>query len=284
MKLFNLKAKRICFDLDNTLVSFPQIYGDYTSVKPIEKNINLLRYLKKFNNTIIIYTARRMKTHSGNIGKINADIGKITFDTLEKFNIPYDEIYFGKPNADFYIDDLAINSFDNIEKQIGFYNNVIEPRDFNNIESNNIDIISKKGKDLSGEIFYYNNIPNEIKDLFPLFLYSENNMYKIEKIHGITLSELYLSELLKLDTFKHTLSSICRIHHVKNEINSEINIYDNYVNKLKSRYDNFDYSKFKNSKLIYDELINKLTEYENTKCGKNVVIHGDPSFYKYNYK
>jgi hypothetical protein len=50
-----------------------------------------------------------MKTHNGNIGKINADIGKITFDTLEKFNIPYDEIYFGKPHADFYIDDLAIN-------------------------------------------------------------------------------------------------------------------------------------------------------------------------------
>lgn len=273
-----IKAKRICFDLDNTLVSFPQKYGDYTSVKPIEKNINLLRYLKKFNNTIIIYTARRMKTHSGNIGKINADIGKITFDTLEKFDIPYDELYFGKPHADFYIDDLAINSFDNIEKQIGFYNNVIEPRDFNNIETNNIDIITKKGKDLYGEIFYYKNIPNEIKDLFPMFLYSENDMYKIEKIHGITLSELYLSELLTLDTFKHTLSSINRIHNVKNEINSEINIYDNYVNKLKSRYDNFDYSKFKNSKLIYDELINKLTEYENTKCGKNVVIHGDPVF------
>ena len=104
-----IKNQRICFDLDNTLVTYPTIIDDYTSVKPIEKNIIFLKYLKSFGNTIIIYTARRMKTHNGNIGKINADIGKITFETLHKFNIPYDEIYFGKPYADFYIDDLALN-------------------------------------------------------------------------------------------------------------------------------------------------------------------------------
>ena len=35
---------RICFDLDNTLVSFPKIKDDYTSVEPIQKNINLFCY------------------------------------------------------------------------------------------------------------------------------------------------------------------------------------------------------------------------------------------------
>ena len=49
-----------------------------------------------------------MKSENGNIGRVNANIGKITFDTLEKYNIYYDEIYFGKPYADFYIDDLGI--------------------------------------------------------------------------------------------------------------------------------------------------------------------------------
>ena len=103
----NFNEMRICFDLDNTLVTFPKIPNDYTSVEPIEKNIDYLKYLKSFGHTIIIYTARRMKTHHGNTGKLMADIGKITFDTLEKFSIPYDEIYFGKPQADVYIDDLA---------------------------------------------------------------------------------------------------------------------------------------------------------------------------------
>ena len=48
-------------------------------------------------------------------------IGKITFDTLDKYDIPYDEIYFGKPYADYYIDDLAINCYDELEKKLGFY-------------------------------------------------------------------------------------------------------------------------------------------------------------------
>ena len=121
---------RFCFDLDNTLVTYPKIKNDYSSVEPIEKNINFLKYLKSFGHTIIIHTARRMKTHNGNIGGLMADIGKITFESLDKFDIPYDEIYFGKPYADFYIDDNAISAFDDMEKEMGFYQDFIKPRDF----------------------------------------------------------------------------------------------------------------------------------------------------------
>ena len=110
----------------------------------------MLNYLKEFGHTIIIYTARRMKTHSGNVGKILCDIGKITFNTLEKFNIIFDEIYFGKPYADVYIDDLAVNCFDDIEKYLGYYRDDIQPRDFNTLEKNTLDIYTKKSNDLSG--------------------------------------------------------------------------------------------------------------------------------------
>ena len=57
--------------------------------------------------------------------------------TLEKFNIPYDEIYFGKPYAHVYIDDLAVNCYDDLEKELGFYTDNISPRDFNEIKSSN---------------------------------------------------------------------------------------------------------------------------------------------------
>ena len=63
---------RICFDLDNTLVTYPKVKGDYSTVEPIMNNINYLKYLKKFGNVIIIYTARRMKSYNGNIGKVNS--------------------------------------------------------------------------------------------------------------------------------------------------------------------------------------------------------------------
>lgn len=272
-----IKPKRICFDLDNTLVTFPDIPNDYTSVKPIMKNINLLKYLKRLNNTIIIYTARRMKTYHGDIGKINADIGKITFSTLEKYDIPYDEIYFGKPYADFYIDDLAVNCFDNIEKELGYYNNVIEPRDFHSIEHNTIEIITKKGI-LNGEIYFYKNIPIEIKDLFPLFFGNIGNNLKIEKINGITLTDMYLSELLTESTLEHVLRSMERIHNVNIDKNDNTNIYQNYKNKLIKRYEEYDYSSFENSNLIYNDLLIKLTHYENNDKGIKKVIHGDPVF------
>lgn len=125
----NFIKKRFCFDLDNTLVTYPKIKGDYSTVEPIVKNIEYLRFLKESGHHIIIYTARKMTTHGGNIGKIFADVGKTTLDTLEKFEIPFDEIFFGKPNADFYIDDLAINSNHEISKLTGFFDcNIISEK------------------------------------------------------------------------------------------------------------------------------------------------------------
>ena len=134
-----------------------------------------------------------MRTHSGNVGKINADVGKITFDTLDKFDVPYDEIYFGKPYADVYIDDLALNCFDDMEKGLGYYMDHIDTRSFNELNANTIETFTKKSEDLSGEIYYYKNIPREIKDLFGSFIdYDENNKwYKMGKINGLTATLIY---------------------------------------------------------------------------------------------
>ena len=48
-----------------------------------------------------------MKTHKSNKGRLLKDVGKVTLDWLEKYNVEYDEIYFGKPWANVYIDDNA---------------------------------------------------------------------------------------------------------------------------------------------------------------------------------
>jgi capsule biosynthesis phosphatase len=271
-----IKNKRFCFDLDNTLVTYPTVKGDYTTVKPIEQNINFLKYLKSFGNTIIIYTARRMKTHNGNIGKINSDIGKITFETLDKLNIPYDEIYFGKPYADFYIDDLAINCFDDLEKELGYYNNKIEPRDFNIIHTGSVNTIIKHG-DLRGERYYYENIPVSLKDLFPIYLSGNDTSITIEKINGVTVTDLYLSEMLNENTFIHILNSIVRIQKCNSTTNSS-EIYDNYASKLIHRYENYDYSSYHDSKNVYDSIVLKLLDYEKNNKGKKTIIHGDPVF------
>lgn len=272
-----IQKKRICFDLDNTLVTFPTIKNDYTSVKPIQKNIDFLKYLKRFGNTIIIYTARRMKTHNGNIGKINSDIGKITFETLDKFHIPYDEIYFGKPYADFYIDDLAINCFDDLEKELGYFNNKIEPRYFHTIHTDSLNTIIKNG-DLKGENYYYQNIPIGLKDMFPIHISGNETTITIEKIDGLTVTELYLSKMLSENMLIHILNSINRIQNCDITMANDINLYCNYASKLINRYKLFDYSPFENSEGMYESILAKLQHYENNNLGQKKMIHGDPVF------
>ncbi|KAF9775441.1 hypothetical protein IL306_006453, partial [Fusarium sp. DS 682] len=51
-----------------------------------------------------------MKTHHGNPGAVLADVGLVTFKQLSDYEISYHEINFGKPYADIYVDDLAVNS------------------------------------------------------------------------------------------------------------------------------------------------------------------------------
>lgn len=273
-----IKQMRICFDLDNTLVSFPKIANDYTTVEPIQKNIDFLKYLKSFGHIIIIYTARRMKTHKGCVGKILSDIGSITFDTLVRLDIPYDEIYFGKPHANVYIDDLGLNAYESLEKALGFYNDTINPRSFNAITEGTIDTITKRSNDLSGEIYYYNNIPHMVKDMFPILMDYDNDKqqwYTMEKITGISVSTLYTSQLLTTTILKNVMNSINRLHNVPIFNKSNIDIYANYSKKLEMRYNAYDYSRFENSEKIYHSIKDELVKYETEKKGKQVMIHGD---------
>lgn len=272
-----LKQKRVCFDLDNTLVTFPKVYGDYTTVEPIEKNIRMAQYIKKLGNTIIIHTARRMKTHNGNVGKLLLDIGKITFDTIEKYNIPCDEIYFGKPDADFYIDDKAILPYNNLQKDLGYYKSIIDPRSFNALHEKSIQIYRKESTDLDGQINWYLSIPTCIKDMFPTLISYDNENYKwydMEKLDAISVSKLYLSGTLTKDILHNIINSINKIHNciVPTE---EINIYANYSQKITNRYNYYNYSQFENSENVYNTLIKYFDNYEKNKCGVQKVIHGD---------
>lgn len=95
---------RICFDLDGTLCrGIP-----YEKAEPYEWASGYLKELKKKGHTVIIYTARKMSTYNGNIGLVNKKTALLTLNQLEEWDFVYDEIYFGKPAADIYIDDKGL--------------------------------------------------------------------------------------------------------------------------------------------------------------------------------
>lgn len=270
--------KRFCFDLDNTLVTYPKIPGDYNSVEPIRKTIEYLRFLKEQGNYIIIYTARRMKTHKGNVGAIIADVGKITLDTLERFDIPYDEIFFGKPHADFYIDDLAVNAFHQIDKTVGFIDFKNAPRKFNEVTYSGNTVIKKTNN--PGEIYWYRELNSLIGDMIPKTEIKDNHNIEMERIDGVNCSYLYINGDLKPEDIDNILMSIKKIHPVLDTTKDELNIYGNYNKKLEKRYyDNMDlYSSIVDSEDIFIRLSSALIEYEELDLGVPGVIHGDPVF------
>jgi capsule biosynthesis phosphatase len=107
--------KRLVFDIDQTLCEGKEEAAPYSEVKPISGMIELLHELRSQEVYIILQTARHMRTCNANEGLVLAKGGKILLDWLEKWNVPYDELHFGKPHGDKFIDDKGIK-FDGVEQ------------------------------------------------------------------------------------------------------------------------------------------------------------------------
>ena len=101
--------KRLIMDLDGTICT--AVAGDYRNAIPDMDVIHTLKRYKVDGFEIIISTSRNVRTYDGNIGKINANTLPIIIEWLNKYDVPYDEIYVAKPwcgNEGFYVDDKAI--------------------------------------------------------------------------------------------------------------------------------------------------------------------------------
>lgn len=101
--------KRLIFDLDDTLCH--TVNGDYVNAIPILPVIEKLRQYHQQGFSIVINTSRNMRTYEGNVGKINANTLPEIVEWLARHDVPYDELYVGKPWCGFegfYIDDKAL--------------------------------------------------------------------------------------------------------------------------------------------------------------------------------
>ena len=103
---------RICIDVDGTICFTKKDHESYADTTPIPGAIETIQKLKKQGHYIIIATARGMKTYHSNVGKITANQGTILINWLDAHGVPYDEIWFGKPQADYYIDDKGVKFTD----------------------------------------------------------------------------------------------------------------------------------------------------------------------------
>ncbi len=91
-----------CFDIDGTICSNAD--GDYSKAVPFREVIAEVNRLFAQGNRILLYTARGATTR--------IDWREETERQLKEWNVQYHELVMGKPTADVYIDDKAVNSAD----------------------------------------------------------------------------------------------------------------------------------------------------------------------------
>ncbi|MDP2520896.1 hypothetical protein [Shimia thalassica] len=123
--------KRLVIDIDDT-ITVSHENTTYENVSPNLEVIEQLRVYRASGFEIVLSTARNMRTYEGNVGKINANTLPILIDWLKRHDVPYDEIWTGKPWCGFegfYVDDKAIRpneflslSYDEILKLISAKN------------------------------------------------------------------------------------------------------------------------------------------------------------------
>jgi hypothetical protein len=172
---------RLCFDLDGTLL-LPTFNG---SSIPIKEMVDCAVWARSEGHTVIIHTQRPATEASS----------ATTFATLETLGIPYDEVIFGKPSADIYIDSRAVNSRLGSLRAMGvpFGPPLLRPIPvINMLPNNNVNTIClKDGKVLKrgptrhmrGELHFYSSLSTlpSIQKWFPEFFgggdigFSEDN-------------------------------------------------------------------------------------------------------------
>jgi len=99
------------FDIDGTLCPIKKKDEKYEDLVPYSDIIDKLRYYKDNGAKIILYTSRNMNSYSGNLGLINKYTAVTLTNWLKKWDIPYDEIVYGKVwpgHKGFYVDDRSV--------------------------------------------------------------------------------------------------------------------------------------------------------------------------------
>lgn len=289
---------RYCFDIDNTLLTYSSDVKTKEGIEPIYEMVSLLKKLYEEGNTIILHTARGMQSNGSNMGLVNKKAYHV-FQILEKFEIPYHEIYFGKPWADIYIDDKAWNQYTNASFQTIVFNQNLErvPLRLEKGCSNNENSLYRKGSilikegprsSLDGEIYFYEKAKGTpLECNIPTFLrkheLSEKTLvFEMEFVQGTPISKLFRNFLLTKSILRNICKTLECLHqtHIPNDtlIQKEL-ILSNYIDKLNERIKNHKHYKLAGIERVSSIINEILTKYIQSDTFEITnVVHGDSWF------
>ncbi len=97
-------------DTISTIIHKGQGIAPYTDAKPIKETIDKINSLYLDGHTILLFTARGMRTFDWDVEKIEQYHRPILKQWLKDNGVLYHELHFGKPWGPnvFYVDDLCL--------------------------------------------------------------------------------------------------------------------------------------------------------------------------------
>ena len=101
-----MKKTILCFDLDNTICITNK--NDYKNAIPIKKSIKFINFLKGKGFYIKIFTSRYMGRSKENKILAKKRGYNFTKSLLDKWSLKYNELIFGKPSYDIFVDDKML--------------------------------------------------------------------------------------------------------------------------------------------------------------------------------
>lgn len=290
---------RYCFDIDNTILTYSSNPKTKDGIEPISTMVTLLRRLYNEGNTIVLHTARGMQSNHSNLGVANKKGAFQVLEALEKYDIPYHEIYFGKPWADIYIDDKAWNPYTNPSFQMVVMNNNPE-KNLLRLEkgcSNNENLLYQKGTilikegpraSLDGEIYFYEMIHDTpLEACCPKFLQKHNISektlaFEMEYVRGIPVSKVFRNFLLTKNILQSICTTLQNLHSssiLNDSVISKEVILSNYIDKLKERVNSHKHYNLPEIQKVTSIIENILRQYiESDTFEITNVVHGDPWF------
>lgn len=95
-----MRKKTFCFDIDGVIATLVDDLN-YKNAKPKEETIKKINELHAMGHKIILFTARGSLTKK--------DWREVTELQMRLWGVKYDKLLFGKPAADYYIDDKMVS-------------------------------------------------------------------------------------------------------------------------------------------------------------------------------
>ena len=105
------ERQALVIDIDGTLCPVKSQDARYEDLVPHRAIVARLKRWRDDGYQIVLHTSRNMRTYDGNLGLINKHTAPTLVDWLKRWDIPFDELHFGKPwagNDGFYVDDRAV--------------------------------------------------------------------------------------------------------------------------------------------------------------------------------